>query len=84
MTPAQWDAVNQFVKVVGWEFIFGLNGLLRSPYPNGVWYSANARQLITYSTFKGYDVQWELGNGRGSIYSYVKQTLNTVINVTFL
>ena len=60
MTTGQWDEVNQFVEVVGWEFVFGLNGLLRS---NGVWDSSNAALLMSYSNSKGYKVQWELGNG---------------------
>jgi heparanase 1 len=59
MTTGQWDEVNQFVEVVGWEFVFGLNGLLRS---NGVWDSSNAALLMSYSNSKGYKVQWELGN----------------------
>ena len=63
MTPEQWDAVNKFVEVVGWDFIFGLNALLRTPYPDGVWDPDNARQLISYSNSKNYTVQWELGNG---------------------
>ena len=64
MTTAQWDAVNEFVRTVGWEFIFGLNSLLRNPYPVGVWDSTNAAQLMSYSTSKGYTVNWELGNGQ--------------------
>ena len=66
MTTAQWDAVNEFVKTVGWEFIFGLNSLLRNPYPVGVWDSTNAAQLMSYSTSKGYTVNWELGNGQSN------------------
>ena len=63
MTPQQWDEVNDFVQTVGWDFIFGLNGLLRTPYPNGSWDSDNARTLLSYTASKGYTVQWELGNG---------------------
>ena len=66
MTTVQWDAVNEFVKTVGWEFIFGLNSLLRNPYPVGVWDSTNGAQLMSYSTSKGYTVNWELGNGQSS------------------
>ena len=64
MTPMQWDAVNHFVKAVGWDLIFGLNALLRSPYPGGLWNSSNAREIISYSKSKNYNVQWELGNGK--------------------
>ena len=69
MTTAQWDAVNEFVQVVGWEFIFGLNSLLRNPYPVGVWDSTNAAQLMAYSSSKGYTVNWELGNGESPMYN---------------
>ena len=63
MTPQQWDEVNKFVETVGWEFVFGLNAFLRTPYPNGSWDSDNARMLLSYSTSRNYTVQWELGNG---------------------
>ena len=62
MSTAQWDAVNMFVETVGWDFIFGLNALLRTS--NGSWDSANAEELMTYTTSKGYKANWELGNGR--------------------
>ncbi|CAI8023721.1 Heparanase [Geodia barretti] len=62
MTPQQWDEVNKFVETVGWDFVFGLNALLRTPYPNGSWDSDNARMLLSYSTSRNYTVQWELGN----------------------
>ena len=61
MNTTQWDAVNTFVEAVGWDFIFGLNVLLRK---NGSWDSANAEELLTYTTSKGYKVNWELGNGK--------------------
>ena len=61
MNTTQWDAVNMFVEAVGWDFIFGLNVLLRK---NGSWDSANAEELLTYTTSKGYKVNWELGNGK--------------------
>ena len=63
MTLQQWDAVNKFVEIVGWDFIFGLNAFLRTPYPDGIWDSNNARLLMSYSNSKNYTVQWELGNG---------------------
>ena len=60
MNTTQWDAVNMFVETVGWDFIFGLNVLRK----NGSWDSANAEELLTYTTSKGYKVNWELGNGK--------------------
>ena len=61
MNTTQWDAVNMFVEAVGWDLIFGLNVLLRK---NGAWDSRDAEELMTYTTSKGYKVNWELGNGR--------------------
>ena len=61
MNTTQWDAVNMFVEAVGWDLIFGLNVLLRK---NGAWDSTDAEELMTYTTSKGYKVNWELGNGR--------------------
>ena len=58
---SEWDAVNVFAETVGWDFIFGLNALLRV---NGSWNSTNAEELLTYTMSKGYRVNWELGNGK--------------------
>lgn len=63
MSTSQWDDVNQFAQSVGWDFIFGLNLLLRHPWPTGNWDSANAEKLMSYTLNKGYTVNWELGNG---------------------
>ncbi len=63
LNEAQWDEVNTFVDKVGWDIIFGLNVLLRQPWPVGSWDSSNAKQMMSYTTSKGYKVNWELGNG---------------------
>ena len=63
MTAGEWDNLNAFVKKVGWELTFGLNSLLRNPYPVGVWDSSNAVELMRYPNSRGYTVNWELGNG---------------------
>ncbi|VDI33358.1 Hypothetical predicted protein [Mytilus galloprovincialis] len=60
MIPRQWDELNHFVEEVGWDLIFDLNSLLRQ---NGQWSPANAKQLMDYTTQKGYKIAgWELGN----------------------
>ena len=64
MNTSQWDALNQFVEKVGWKFVFGLNSILRNPWPTGPWDSSNARLLLNYTISKGYDVNLELGNGK--------------------
>ena len=58
-----WDSVNVFAEKAGWDLIFGLNMLLRRPWPNGTWDSSNAELLMNYTQKKGYTVNWELGNG---------------------
>ena len=63
MNTSEWDVLNVFVKAANWEIIYGLNVLLREPWPKGKWDSSNAVELMKYSTSKGYNVNWELGNG---------------------
>ena len=63
LNTTQWDEVNTFVIAASWDFIYGLNILLRHPWPNGSWDSSNAEQLMDYTVSKGYQVNWELGNG---------------------
>ena len=67
MNTTEWDAVNMFVEAVGWDFIFGLNVLLRK---NGSWDSTDAEELMVYTTSKGYKVNWELGNGKLLLWHY--------------
>ena len=84
MNTSQWDAVNMFVQAAGWDFIFGLNVLLRA---NGSWNSTNAEELLTYTTSKGYKVNWELGNGKGwkfgSTLSYSNERIKVICLVCF-
>lgn len=62
MTIEDWFAITQFVyDIAGWDFIFGLNVLLRNK--DGSWDSSNARDLLKYSAEKAQLVNWELGNG---------------------
>lgn len=63
----QWNEVNQFAKNVGWNLTFGLNVLLRNPWPDGDWDPKNAQELIDYTTDQDYVVNWELGNGESMI-----------------
>ena len=63
MNISEWTAINEFVRLVGWDIIFGLNVLLRQHWPNGSWDSTNAELLMDYTSAKGYTVNWELGNG---------------------
>ena len=62
MNTAQWDAVNEFVKATGLEFIYGLNILFRTP--DGAWNYSNPEELMRYTASKGYPINWGLGNGK--------------------
>ena len=66
----QWKEVNQFAQNVGWSLTFGLNALLRNPWPDGNWDPRNAQELIDYTTDQDFIVNWELGNGRCTILVY--------------
>ena len=79
MNTTQWDAVNMFVEAVGWDFIFGLNALLRGS--DGSWDGTNAEELMTYTTSKGYKVNWELGNGTKLNYCSIVALGCSVLNV---
>ena len=63
INSADWDLVNKFATKAGWEFVFGLNVLLRKGKEPTKWDSSNARELIQYTMRRGYKVAWELGNG---------------------
>ncbi len=62
MTTEDWDTMNEFTCLAEWDFIFGLNALLRDN-TSGSWDSSNARDLFEYTHSKNYLVNWELGNG---------------------
>ena len=68
VTPQEWDYINEFVSKVGWHLVFGLNLKLRKPWPIGAWDSSNAVELMKYSTQKGYNISWELGNGDKCVF----------------
>ena len=63
MSAEQWDTINQYALATGWDIIFGLNVFLRNPWPQGDWDTTNTEQLMNYTISKGYQVNWELGNG---------------------
>jgi hypothetical protein len=54
------DLLYGFSKNAGWRLIFDLNQLLRS---GSNWNSSNAQDFINYASSRGYDLDFELGNG---------------------
>ncbi|NXT18423.1 HPSE Heparanase, partial [Syrrhaptes paradoxus] len=54
------DILYSFANCSGFHLIFGLNALLRK---DGLqWDSSNARTLLDYCAWQGYNISWELGN----------------------
>lgn len=67
----QFDQLYTFANNSGLRFIFDLNIMLRNDTNLTVesilktrWNSTNAEKLLNYASGKGYDMDWELGNGR--------------------
>lgn len=54
-----WIRLNVFVKAVGWELLFSLNGLNRR---SGAWDSSNAVRLLRFSDMLKLKVHWQLGS----------------------
>lgn len=54
-----WIRLNAFVKAVGWELLFSLNGLNRR---SGAWDSSNAVRLLRFSDVLKLTVHWQLGS----------------------
>ncbi|XP_076472714.1 heparanase-like isoform X2 [Babylonia areolata] len=75
LTAQQWDAVNRFSQVAGWDFIMDLNALKRNP--DGSWNPDNARQLLEYSARHNFSIPgFELGNE----YDVYKQSFNVSVS----
>ena len=61
LTQMDWDNVNNFAIKVDWKVLFGLNVQLRTS--TGAWNSTNAASMIRYTSQRGYQTAWALGNG---------------------
>lgn len=65
----QIETLYNFSKDAGLRFIYDLNLMLRigstlvDNFHNTTWNSTNAQQIINYTTSRGFDMDWELGNG---------------------
>ncbi|XP_077534533.1 heparanase [Haemaphysalis longicornis] len=55
-----WIRLNRFIKDIGWELLFSLNGLNRR---SGAWDSSNAVRLLRFSDQLKFRVHWQLGSG---------------------
>src|SRR4051794_18037782 len=57
---AKLDQLYNFSKNAGWSLIFDLNLMLRS---GDKWDPSNSQDFINYTSSKGYEMNFELGNG---------------------
>jgi hypothetical protein len=59
------DETYNFVQNAGWRLIFDLNDMLRTNETStGRWNSSNAQLFLNYTSQKGYEMDFELGNGK--------------------
>ncbi|CAH1277038.1 HPSE [Branchiostoma lanceolatum] len=73
MSEVEWDHLNSFTRCVGYDFIFGLNVLLRN---GSLWDSSNAQLLLNYTAARGFKVNWELGNEPNRLQKLSNRTVN--------
>lgn len=61
ITDWHWSQLNDFVAKTRLDLIVGLNIMIRQ---HGTWDLSNTLDLISYSDKHGYNMAFQLGNGR--------------------
>lgn len=61
VTGWHWSQLNEFIAKTGLDLIVALNVLNRQ---QGMWDLGNALDLISYSDKRGYNMAFQLGNGK--------------------
>lgn len=59
MTGTKWTEINQFCEATKLKLLFTFNVLLRDEHG---WYEENAKELLSYSKRKHYNIDFQLGN----------------------
>ncbi|XP_045770961.1 heparanase-like [Maniola jurtina] len=59
MTGNKWTKINEFCKATNLKLLFPLNVLIRN---NEEWNDQNAIELLEYSKYKNFSIDWQLGN----------------------
>ena len=67
LNSTEWDLINNLAAKLKWKLLFGLNSLQRKKDKS--WDPTNAILLMRYTASKGYNINFELGNGKRS-HSY--------------
>ncbi|TRY70553.1 hypothetical protein TCAL_02349 [Tigriopus californicus] len=71
---SDWIQLNDFIKTVGWKFLFDVNVLLRN---GDHWSAANARSLLDFNHQQGFHgTSWELGNEPNAYFHKFKIRLS--------
>lgn len=65
LLASEWDELNRFAIQAGFTIVFDLNCLIRNG--DGSWNSKNAQKIIEYSNGAGYNLHWQLGNGKSKM-----------------
>lgn len=66
ITGWHWSQLNEFVAKTGLELVVGLNVMNRQ---HGKWDLGNTLDLVSYSDKHGYNMAFQLGNGKFSFKS---------------
>lgn len=61
ITGWHWSQLNEFIAKTGLNLIVGLNIMNRQ---HGVWDLSNTLDLLSYSDKHGYNMEFQLGNGK--------------------
>lgn len=61
ITGWHWSQLNEFIAKTGLDLIVGLNVMSRQ---HGSWDLSNALDLISYSDKRGYNMEFQIGNGK--------------------
>lgn len=68
ITGWHWSQLNEFVAKTGLDLIVGLNVMNRQ---HGKWDLSNTLDLVSYSDKHGYNMAFQLGNGKCFFYQPV-------------
>lgn len=72
MTGSKWIEINEFCKATNLKLLFSLNVLLRNETG---WIDTNAKELISFTKFNNFKVDWQLGNEPNSFTHTFNATL---------
>ncbi|KAJ0184076.1 hypothetical protein K1T71_000499 [Dendrolimus kikuchii] len=72
MTSSKWTEINEFCKAAHLKLLFSFNLLLRDDHG---WNDKNAKDILDYSKYKNYNIDWQLGNEPNSFHHVFNVTV---------